>query len=198
VANNFAGDVTLMFDSPLPSVNSDDTTYFANVSVFKEWQRWLLELTYRREADNSTGTGVTTVGDVFSLRTRWDPTRRLRISFRTTLTLREQEIEGLRYFRTLQSLVVPNEIFGPIVPIDVESGIAEAQAFRAVKFKRTDEFNTLRFTLDGRYRLTRRFSLIGSAFWVKNETKREDFDDFDTEALTLWLGVQYEFDPINI
>jgi len=201
VASAFPGDVELMFDSPLPSPNSDATTYFANVSLFKEWQRWSIELSYRREPDNSVTTGVTSVGDIVSFRTKWEPTRKLTLTFRTTLTLREQEVEGLRFFRTLQPLVFSPSDFGdlaPGIPMDVVSAIAESQALRAVEFKRTDEFNTLRFVLNGRYRLTKRTSLLGSAFWVENQTKREGFPDIDTEALTLWMGFKYEFDPINL
>lgn len=170
----------------LPEVGShsnsaSDLTYFATVSLVKQWVNYSLTLRYLRDASNTSQvSGV--IRDVISATATWDPTEPWRVSLSAFYELREQSATG----RNSQVVLEPVTAGG-------FPGVARASGFRLVEVKRNTSANRIFVSLYAQYDMTRSTSLFGTVFWSREQLTVDVLPVRVTDRFGVWLGVRYTF-----
>ncbi len=189
----------------------DDVTYFADVTLRKAWENWLLAVGYRRSDDSSTSTfAVTSVSDRLFANLVWTPSQKLRITLAANWIRREQSQEIVEFATGLQSgsLFTDNRAcaFLTTPPACFAAGfftgrrlrfdnVAMASAIRGRKFDRDFDSILMTARLSASYRLRKRVFLRGSIRWTSDEVKGNLTRNREVERFLIRAGVEYQFEP---
>lgn len=171
---------------PVPSVDDSSTTYFADVSLTKDWERFQGALSYRRSEDRSTGLGA--VSDIFSASLRWQATRRFNARLTTSYQIREQATEGL---------VLVSEVSNQPTPVPAFPLAAQTQAVRIESVGSDASMDVMVATLRLDYALTRRSTLYSTMVYREETFDGEALFARDLERFAIAIGIQYAFDPFD-
>jgi hypothetical protein len=163
----------------------DDSTfsYFANIGLLKKWERVTLDLNVVRRADDSSSVGASSVETRASAGLTYRMTERLTLSASASYSLREQDLESVSFVTTLEP--------GVFVPL------ANRAEVRAAEFGSDSDETTIRFSLRARWRVTERLALRAAIYRYDEEDERQGFTVRDAQQLTVRVGVEYKFKPIQ-
>jgi hypothetical protein len=103
----------------IPSPASGSLTFFADATLTKRWERWLAQLSYRRQEATTSGLfGASTVADVVSASLTWQAALRWDIAFNAAWVRREQATELLTGAVQVapRSILLDCETVGEVVP----------------------------------------------------------------------------------
>jgi hypothetical protein len=173
----------------IPDADDTTTTYFADVALIKDWERWRGELSYTRTEDRSTGFGA--VSDIFYGSLRWQITRRLVAKLNVSYELREQTTENVVFIPLVENSltniasppwnVAARTIGVGAEVIDSDSGLDVAVA-----------------SLHLSYDLTPRSSVYTMLIYRDEQSDGDVFFVRDMQRLSVSVGVSYFFDPIDL
>lgn len=183
------------------------TTFFADIGLLKEWSDWTFSLRYRREDDTTTGLGATSIIDIVTGRLTWKVTRRLSFELINQWTQREQE-------STFNQVVVGLDTPGCLSPGLLFLGdnclffttagaalaplaAAQTTSLRAITTKRKTDLTTYRAILLGRYQINKRVAFFGRLFYYREKTSSNFGFQRQADQFTVWIGLDYEFEPIR-
>jgi hypothetical protein len=172
-------------------------TYFADVSLRKNWEQWTARLSYRRQ-DDSSGAGFSSIADIVSGSLSWEPSPRWLFSFSAAWIRQEQA--GESFLPVVQ--VSPGAADGIVllgIPLSATATrIAEATAIREIEFDNEFEQTQITLSFRTRYRLTRRVSIVSRLVFVDRDENRNLGRGIDYSRFRGAIGVFYEFDPIRL
>jgi hypothetical protein len=186
-------------------------TYFADVSLTKEWETVTGTLSYGRSAGTSSGIGASTTTDSVRGTAIWRPTRNWTVQTialfdrqesigRTTVT-GIQVLDAATAFVTLPSTQVDADLL--LQAFLTQPNLATAA--RSIGVVRTDiksKLVTNRFlvSLYADRKLGRNLSIFGRTSYTYQKNTRSGFFDSVTDyhSYRFELGVRYEFDPIQL
>ena len=172
----------------------DSLTYFARVSLDKEWRLWRGSMTYSRSASSGSGLGVSTLVDSFLTQLTWTPTALWTFNLSGILTMqtaisetREQLVAVRAENRTFFVFGVPTPV-SVAIPIEVTSGD---------KIDNPIDIKTYRIELRADRRITRNLTANGSASWYQQTSSGQLQDNTRTEY-RLMVGLTWNFDAIPL
>lgn len=182
-----------------------ELTYFARAAIVKDWEKWHGELAYQRSSDDSGSFGSSSVRDSFEAILRWEPARLWSVSLTAGYNIYEQTGD----FAVPQFLVLQNET--PPAGVDSVSQIATVDRFVVRAEDDAVSFESANVALTARRRLTYRSSAFVAVYWYQQTQERDldeslsfipgvsnaDISSTDTDAVTLWVGVDWQFDTIR-
>jgi hypothetical protein len=173
----------------VPSADDSTTTYFADVALIKDWERWRGELSYTRSEDRSTGFGA--VSDIFYGSLRWQVARRLSAKVIASYEIREQSTEQVFFVPLLQ-----NSLTGiPVPPLVVAARTVGVGAQLTDTDTGLDVFIT---SLQLNYDLSPRASVYTTLFYRDEQSDGEVFLERDMQRFSITVGLRYVFDPIDL
>jgi hypothetical protein len=170
------GSVPLLGSAP---DTSEEVTYFATVSLVKQWENYSVSLRYLRDASTSSDVSGT-IRDVVSIGGTWDPTERLRIQANAFYEIRESSSQGRAAVIVVEGVQVGN------IP-----GVGRAVGFRLQEFDSVTESHRIFLNLYAEYSVTRNTAIFASAFWSNEEIREDDQALRETDRFGVWLGVRY-------
>jgi hypothetical protein len=88
--------------STVGSIDDDDVTFFANLSLTQRWDHWKLNVVYNRQDDQSVSSGVSGVVNVGSARLEYEPAPRWLLILSGAYILRESTTNTLANVLTLE------------------------------------------------------------------------------------------------
>jgi len=170
-----------------PDESTTDVTYFASVSVVKEWTKdFSTSLNYRRSAVSTGGQGGQ-VSDVVLGVVKWRPIARFNVVFSASWENREQPTEGVTFVRSLTADTVQG-----IPDVGRQAGL------RAVPVDRDIRNVRLTATFSAQYQLTEQIGIFGRAFWYQQKLEDTAVETRKTTRLRIIFGVNYFFEPIGL
>jgi hypothetical protein len=181
-------DLTVIGD--VPSAAGSTLTYFASLSLAKEWRTVRLDLQYSRDTSTSGNFGGSAVRDYVLGQLVWRITPRFRTDFQASWQSFESAGKSIVYARALQPVTVSS----PLISI---GDVGEAIGFRAVAVdqKRQNVIYTARLRFGYRFNRRTRGSL--SVLWQRQQIG-DPITTIDIDRLIVTLGVTYEFGPIRL
>lgn len=188
----------------------DSLTYFARVSLEKQWKLWNATLTYSRSASSGSGLGTSTIVDAFSSELRWTPTQRMTLRLRGGMTMQSAVSEvnqqlvsvvpGVRNV-TFQGALEDGDgdpTNNPVVQVTRPAVVPIPQAvISGEKIDNPIDVRSYRVELRGDYRVSHNLSANGSASWYR-QTNSNEFQDSNREEFRVVLGMTWTFDPIPL
>lgn len=164
----------------------DDLTYFADVTLDREWETAALTLAYNRDEGSNSAAGFSTVADTVELRGWVRPWRELTFYGSVIWEDRKEVQTGSQLVTVLAPLA------GPVpIPQLVPVGLA---AFGGASGKESVE--SLTAYVRAQYRLSERTSLESSVVWRdQSATRGSSFNDFERFFVT--LGLNFELEPVR-
>lgn len=184
-----AGVKTVPFVGAVPSRSDSTTTFFANASLSKQWDRLSTSLTYSRQASSASGVGTSTIADILRLSVSWEPLPRLDVSFSGVGALQRQATDARVFVTTLEE---SPGFLGIGIP-----NIAESSGVRIVKVDDEIEYTQLILSLRLNYRVLQRLWVFGDATYTDQESRGDVQIVGDTERFRAGVGLRYEFAPIH-
>jgi len=188
----------------------DSLTYFARVSIEKQWQLWNATLSYSRSASSGSGFGTSTIVDAWSGELRWTPTQRATLRLRGGLTM-QSAVSAVN--QQLVSVVpgVRNVTFqgaledadsdpsnNPVVQVTRPVVVPIPQ--RVISGEKIDnpiDVRSYRVELRSDYRVSRNLSANGLASWYL-QTNSSELQDGRRQEFRVVVGMTWTFDPIPL
>ncbi len=169
------------------SADTTDLTYFADLSVVKEWgELWKITVGYRRQDDQGASTIETSsILDEAYVLLEWNPLRKLNITLNGTYRRRELEQE-----QQVLAIVAASPVLG------FANG-ARAVGFRTRLIDADEELTTAAIALWGSYQLNKRTRLFAAARYVEEDRDGQLVATRKTDRFVARVGIQYNFDPIE-
>lgn len=172
-----------------PSPDDTTSTYFANISLVKEWERFRGEVSYRRNEDQSSGFGA--VSDIFYGSLRWQVTRRLSAKVITSYEIREQATESV----ALLSVVANRP--SNTAPLQYPQ-VAQTQYVNATLVGSDFGLDVIIASLQLNYDLTPRSAIYSTILYRDEQSNGEVFLERDMQRLGIAVGIRYVFDSIDL
>jgi hypothetical protein len=172
-----------------PSPDDTTSTYFANISLVKEWERFRGEVSYRRNEDQSSGLGA--VSDIFYGSLRWQVTRRLSAKVITSYEIREQATESV----ALLSVVANRP--SNTAPLQYPQ-VAQTQYVNATLVGSDFGLDVIVASLQFNYDLTPRSAIYSTILYRDEQSNGEVFLERDMQRLGIAVGIRYVFDSIDL
>lgn len=172
----------------IPSANDTNTTYFAELSLVKEWEKWQADLTYTRSI--SQATSVAAVSDLVYASLRWEPAPRWSATLSAGYERQEQATDNVVLVTT-----VTNENLPPPNPPTLPNCCANSQETRAEILDNSSRIENYTASLFVSYQLTRRSTLFATAWWGEQKQTGDISFLGDVQTFTATIGVNYTFDP---
>lgn len=184
---NATADLTV-FGAPSP--DDSTSTYFANVSLVKDWERFRGEISYRRNEDQSSGFGA--VSDIFYGSLRWQVTRRLSAKVITSYEIREQATESIALVTVVANRPAPgtDALLFPQV--------AQSQYVNATLVGSDFGLDVIVASLQLNYDLTPRSAIYSTILYRDEQSNGEVFLERDMQRLGIAVGIRYVFDSIDL
>lgn len=179
---------TIYFAGPRASSGANQLTYFANASVSKVWQNWTFTLSYRRQANQSSGVGTSSIADIVYGSIHWNPTVRWSLYLNAAWIRRSQQGSSSL---TVYGLAANPDGAAPY------PNAAEVDSLRSLQISNGAEFDTTNLNGYAGYRLTKRITLFGFGSWNRTVQSRSFLQTTRTNIFTFWTGIRYEFEPIH-
>ena len=171
--------------------DADDTTvtYFADIALVKQWERWRGEISYSRIEDRSTGFGA--VSDVFYGNLSWQITRRFSAKVIASYEMRELSNEV-----PIAVIIVENQPTGLAAPNPILA--ARTLGYGSVVVESGSGLDVILSSLQLNYALTPRSSMYAT-FGYRDEQNEGDIVAVrDMQRFSVALGFSYVFDPIDL
>lgn len=198
---NSSGELVRFDDSDF---GSSEVTYFARAALIKDWELWHLKLSYERSNDDSGSFGTSNVQDSFEATLGWEPAPLWSVALTGSYTLIDQANDAA----LPTGLVVQNG--PPPAGVDSVSSIATVQRLIVEGDSDAVSYTTASVSLSATRRLTHTSSVFASLFWYQQDQHTDlpnspsfvpipsSFDeDTSWNTLTLWVGIDWKFDPIK-
>jgi len=167
----------------------DDITYFADVSVERQWETASLSLTYRRDEGSNSGAGFSSVADLVELRGGVRPLRELALTAAVSWENREETQTGSQFVTVLDTLPASGSLpaIAYLVPVGVRA-VSGSGSSASVE--------TLGVLLNASYQITPRAQLTSAVTWRdQNADLTSSFNDY--ERFQVMLGINVELEPIR-
>jgi hypothetical protein len=184
----------ISFVGPAPAGNdSDSWTYFADVSVEKDWEQTTVSLSYRRDQGSNSAIEFSTIADTIDLQATYRATPKLRLTFNVDWENRkESERQSpIRYVAVLGTLsATPTQpAVNNLVPVAFALNPTPAA-------KRQAAIRSVSATLGADYLLTAALKLEGAISWMdQNATPFSGYTPM--ERLYVRMGLDFQFAPIR-
>ncbi|MGH7288192.1 MAG: hypothetical protein ACREI8_09280, partial [Myxococcota bacterium] len=175
-------------------------TYFASLALLKDWETWHARAAYVRSNSDAGSFGVSSVQDSFELGLSWEPAHLWRLALTGSYAIQDQA----------NDVVVPTGVIlvNEPAPAGVTSvqNIATVQKVLAEVSNNAVSYSVASINFTATRQLTRHASAFFSLYWYDQEQKLEVDDDSlltDDEqvtrwnSLTLWVGLNWQFDTIR-
>jgi hypothetical protein len=185
----------LFVTGDVPVQDTNDITYFANLSLVKRWRVLSASLRYVRDASTS-GQFSGQVRDVVSFTLTWTPESKWRVTFNASWENRDQTQQVIGYVRTL----TPTTAFlisdaGSLLPV---TDVAAATGLRAVLLDADSKDTRYIVSLSAEYRLTKRVTLFSNTYYIRQDTTQTGLVDREIDRFDIVIGVRFYFDPIQL
>lgn len=191
----------------VPSGGGNSVTVFANASLVKRWERWILTLSYQRQQDESSGLGVSSIVDNASAKLDWTPTPRFTASLlggwirRTQSQTQPIPVAGVSaaYPCNLKGdyfgfIVAARAVLSPAYCTALDSA-AQTSSLRVTEYSSSVQVTQYYLYLRGAYRLTKRMRLFGRVWWSTRASTGTLAVAGTINHLVARVGVEYDFDP---
>lgn len=173
----------------LPNLIDEDVdgevNFFADLSLEKSWENWVLRVSYRRQEADASGATFSAISDIVSTGVVWTPSPRWIFTLTGAWLRQTQSSEGIAPVIALRSSTA--------LP-----GVAESAALRGLEVDNEFELTQITVGFNANYRLTRRISIFGSLLYVDLERERSGVDIPGYDRFRAAVGVSYEFEPIRL
>jgi hypothetical protein len=174
------------FVGTVPSADDSTTTYFADVSLTKNWERWSGTLSYSRSENQSTV--IAAVSDIVSGSLRWQIASRWSAGVSASFERREQAAENF---------VLATAVTNQPSPLPAFPSAAEAQSVLVVRVPRDVGVDFVRLDLRAAHQLTRRCQVEATIRW-REQSQTGDVALLETTTRFIFgIGLRYAFDPIR-
>jgi hypothetical protein len=168
------------------SLDDAQPTYFADVTLTKEWERWSGELAYRRSEDRNSSLGA--ISDTVFGRLRWQVTSNLSSSWLASYERREQASEIQTNVQVVANASTPLPAF--------DQG-ARSQSVQRVTLDNDLSVDVITASWQLSYRFGDRAELYSIAAY-RDESPRSVASTvlLDTNRFSFTVGLRYTFAPI--
>jgi hypothetical protein len=173
------------FVGTVPSADDSSFTYFADVSLVKNWERVTGEVAYQRREDQSSGFGA--VSDVYYGSLRWQITRRLSAKVLGSYERREQATEGITFVQQVSN----QPIFG-------YPGAARTNGVVAELIESNSGIDVILANLQVAYQLSPRSEVYTNFLWRDEQSDSDSPFVRDMQRLQIVIGFNIFFDPIDL
>jgi hypothetical protein len=170
-----------------PSPDDSSSTYFADVTLVKDWERWRGEISYQRREDQSTGFGA--VSDIFYGSLRWNVTRRLTAKVITSYEIRESATETVALVAVEDNEASPAPAFPQV---------ARTQYVNAELVGSDFGLDVIVASLQLNYDLSPRSAIYSTILYRDEQSSGEVFLERDMQRFGIAVGIRYVFDPIGL
>ncbi len=185
----------------------DQVTFFAEASLTKEWSDTVhTEVSYERRDEQSSGIGTSSIADTVSVYGTWNASSKLSFDLRGVWEQREQSGETVGV-----GLLLQDRDFVSIGGLTIVA--AETVGITTFTFDQKYESMALQVVGGAAYRWNERVTLSSHVLWSQQDTKVpfnaaqatsggasiSNRGEFVTSAhhMSVWLGIEYRFDPIQ-
>lgn len=182
--------VSVPITGTVPDADDSTLTYFADVSLVKEWERLSAELTYERRESQSSGFGA--VSDIFYGALRWQVTRRLSAKWLTSYEIREQATDSIVFVTTVSNQAPPPFLSGTYALA------AQTQAIHPDLVSRNVGLDLFVTNVGLTYQLTRRSAIYTNIYWRDEQSTGDVVLQRDMQRLGITVGINYVFDPYEL
>jgi hypothetical protein len=171
-----------------------DLTYFASLSLVKDWEYWTASLNYQRSNSETAQFGSSSVADSFWARLTWRPGQLWTLDLSAGLSLYEQASD--------QVVPIAFQLENVPAPAGVTSvtQLAQVQSLIVSTSDDARDYRTQSVSFTATRRLSRRASAFASVYWSSQEQDLASLDGGTTrrgDALRLSVGLYWNFDPIR-
>lgn len=180
----------------IPLVDDSDstgqrTTFFADINITKQWERWVFAFSYRRTDSGTSGQGQSSVLDLASLQASWTPSSRWTVRMTGSFANRESATDQV----TSAIGLMPAQIFVARPGGTIVLPAAESVDVRLVESDQAFSVQSWRASLLVQRRLGRRSS-VSLRFTYLQQEQDDDFVQSKLENLLIGLSFAWRFDPI--
>lgn len=170
-----------------PSIDDTRTTYFADITLSKEWLRWTGSLSYSRSEDQNSNIGA--VSDIIYGRLRWQPSTYFSSTFLASYERRTQATETRAF-----EVVVANAA----APIPGFAEAAASQFVRPVTLDNDSRIDVIYLSWQVSYRFTERTEVYSMVSYRDEAPGGEaSFLAEDITRFYATIGIRYSFEPIQ-
>ena len=189
-----------------------DLTYFAHISLIKDWERWNGRVAYDRSNSENARFGSSSVADTLSGTLTWRPRQLWTFGLTAAVSLQEQEGEQV----VPSGFVLANApapgvtLLGPPPPGSIPGRpcggagepvcqIGQVQRIIASVEDGSEEYLTQSVSFNATRQLTLRSSVFASVYWYRAEQNSSGSIGQDEEwrNLVVWIGLDWKFEPIR-
>lgn len=173
---------------PLLGLTSDphDLTYFADLSIERNWNIGSLSIGYNRDEGSNSTVGFSSVADVLELRASYQPLRELSLNGAVIWEDRKETQSGASYLTILDTVpgAGPLPAIGNLVPVAVRA--VDSGAF-------AESVRSITTYFAAQYRVSKRARVDATFQWRKqNATSDVFFNDYERFQIMLALDVELE------
>jgi hypothetical protein len=170
-----------------------DLTYFARLALIKDWENLKGSLVYERANSDSAVFGSSSVSDSLKATLTWTPRQLWTLSLAAGISQQEQATDQ----------VVPTayQLVNAPAPAGVTSvtEVAQVQSLIASTENNAQQYLMQSATFSASRQLTPHSFVFTSLYWY---TQRQDVSQASSDVtrwnnLTLWVGLDWTFDPIR-
>jgi len=172
-----------------------DLTYFARLALIKDWETWHATLAYERANSDTATFGSSSVADSLETQLSWTPLRLWTFGLTAGISLQENTTDSV----VPQQFVVANVPTPPGSVLGNPPAIAEIQSIIAEERSDAEKYRTESVSFSATRKLTEHSSAFAALYWY-TQRQELDFPDDDVTRwnnLTLWIGLDWKFDPIR-
>jgi hypothetical protein len=165
-------------------------TYFAALSLTKQWSTVTATARYIRDASQSVSASGN-VRDVVLGSLNWRPTGRWRLMFVASYERREQALESIAYASALSPTL-----------ISVTGGgtetIGRAIELRAVPVEQDASTDRIVLSLNVNYQWNRQLAFFANAYWIDQKQRGDIFANEGATRFNIVVGLRYYLEPIRL
>ena len=169
-----------------------DLTYFARLALHKTWETWNGSLIYQRSNSESARFGSSSVADTLSVSLGWSPRPLWSFRIGASASLQEQVAD--------QTVPIGFQLENVPAPAGVTSvpTVAQVQALIVSEDGSELKYRTQSASFTATRRLTRQSSAFATVYWNRQEQDGLlGAEAVEWNNLVLWVGLDWQFDPIR-
>lgn len=177
-----------------------DLTYFAHLSLVKDWESWNANLSYDRSNSENARFGSSSVADTLSANLSWRPLRLWTLGLTAAVSLQEQVAD--------QVVPIGFEVANAPAPGVTFAGcggdgqplceIAQVQRLVASSTGDSEEYRTQSLSFNVNRQLSQRSFVFASLYWYSAEQSGDLTDETERwNHFVVWVGLEWKFDPVR-
>lgn len=190
------GELLLIGDVTDPDNSS--VTYFADVTLTKEWEDVDLTLSYRRSASTAASFGSSTIDDILNASVLWKPAQRWSLTFSGFYRHQSLDNQGRAFVTVLRELPAGEpttvQLGEVVVPVTFNRDVAEAVGVRTIEVQNDLTSDTFVFRFSLGYQIRERIRIVGTSYFSYDELATGG----SRHEMSFNLGLTYIFDPIQL